>query len=87
MFLGDSHKVVDIDVYKSSPKNFNKPTCEHHQEVLVRACKKCDKLICFECEIDGEDCTGNVVVLYQLFSKVNYSRSPFNEHLLVNHRS
>jgi len=23
----------------------------------VRACKKCDKLICFECEIDGYDCT------------------------------
>jgi len=34
----------------------------------VRACKKCDKLICFECEIDGEDCTGNIVVTYQLLT-------------------
>jgi len=49
---------VDIDVYKRSPASYDKPMCEHHQEVLVRACQKCDKLICFECEIDGEDCTG-----------------------------
>jgi len=54
---GESHKEVDIDVYKRSPASYNKPTCEHHQEVLVRACKKCDKLICFDCEIDGYDCT------------------------------
>jgi len=75
---------VGIDVYKSSPTNFNKPTCEHHKEVLVRACKKCDKLICFECEIDGEDCTGNVVVTYQLFRKFNYCRLPVNGQLLIN---
>jgi len=48
---------VDIDVYKRSPASYDKPTCEFYQEVRVRACEKCDKLICFECEID-EDCTG-----------------------------
>jgi len=48
----------------------------------VRACKKCDKLICFECEIDGEDCTGNIVVTYQLFIKIIYPQLLVEEQLL-----
>jgi len=32
--------------------------CEQHEEILDRACKKCDRLICNECDVYGTDCTG-----------------------------
>jgi len=45
-------------MYKQSPAIYTKPVCEQHQEILVRACKKCDRLICNECDVHGTDCTG-----------------------------
>jgi len=49
---------LDIDVYKKSPAIYTKPVCEQHEEILDRACKKCDRLICVECDVHGTDCTG-----------------------------
>jgi len=49
---------IDIEVYKQSPATYTKPVCEQHAEILVRACKKCDRLICVECDVHGTNCTG-----------------------------
>jgi len=49
---------IDIDVYNQSPAIYTKPVCEQHEEVLIKACKKCDRLICNECDVHGADCTG-----------------------------
>jgi len=49
---------IDIEVYKQSPATYTKPVCEQHEEIVDRACKKCDRLICVECDVYGTDCTG-----------------------------
>jgi len=54
----ESHETTDIDVYKQAPAIYTKPVCEQHEEILVRACKRCDRLICVECDVHGTDCTG-----------------------------
>jgi len=54
----ESHDEIDIEVYKQAPATYTKPVCEQHEEVLIKACKKCDRLICNECDVHGTDCTG-----------------------------
>jgi len=56
----ESHMEIDIEVYKQSPATYTKPVCEQHEEILDRACKKCDRLICVECDVHGTDCTGMI---------------------------
>jgi len=36
----------------------NKSVCDEHGEILMAACRKCDKLICFACDINIRDCVG-----------------------------
>ena len=59
MYFGNEHRVISMQVYESSPAKYKKVFCEHHStEVLVKACKKCDKMLCAHCDISDEDCTG-----------------------------
>ena len=61
MYFGEEHQVVSIEVYDSSPGKYKKVFCEHHKnEVLTKACKKCDKLTCVECDISEEYCSGEI---------------------------
>ena len=60
-YFGDEHRVISIEVYESSPAKYKKVFCEHHStEVLVKACKKCDRLTCVECDISEEYCSGEI---------------------------
>ncbi|KAF6040374.1 hypothetical protein EB796_001321 [Bugula neritina] len=52
-----AHRVLNIYVYAKSPAIYTKPVCKQHEELLDRACKKCDRLICVECDVHGTDCT------------------------------
>ena len=48
-----------MQVYESSPAKYKKVFCENHStEVLTKACKKCDRLLCAHCDVSDEYCTG-----------------------------
>ena len=73
--------MVPIHVYEEHPENFRKPVCERHEdEVVNKACKQCDKLICPECDRYADECIGKlttqctlfIILYYLLFSTIYY---------------
>jgi len=57
--------VVDPDTLMQSFAIYTKPVCEKHGEILIKACKKCDRLICNECDLYDADCKG--ISLHHVF--------------------
>ena len=56
--LGTKHKVMSIDAYETSPRRYMRVTCQHHDGEVAVACGNCNKLLCGECDIQNEQCTG-----------------------------
>ena len=58
-YFAEEHEVVSIQKYEQSHKKYKKAFCDdHNEEILMKACAKCDKLICIECDTSTQDCTG-----------------------------
>ena len=60
-FFGNSHKVIPISEYETSSEKYKSVVCQGHNEEVIKACGKCSKLACVECDIYGVDCTGAYV--------------------------
>ena len=70
-YFGGEHEVLSIQRYEQSPNKYKKVFCEpHEKEVLVKACEKCDKLICYDCD-GSENCPGSYILQFLRLSSSN----------------